>query len=110
MKIDPIPSLHSEGASQNLVQKALELCPRNWGPEQRTNAELWAQKLLAAGLLQEPVGLQYTTEELAAKYGVKRHSLYWSKNKKGHYRGYTPSGYAKDSNTYLWQKTLDTGR
>ena len=93
-----------------LMDEGLKHCPSDFSEEQFDAAEILLFKLFDAGMLQAPPDAQYTTGELCERYDVKRSTIYWHKDKKGHYRGYTPTGFAKDSNTYLWQRTQDTGR
>jgi hypothetical protein len=87
-----------------LIERCLDHCPADWTIRTRARALELLEKLADEGLLQAPIKRQFTTAELAAKYNVKRGTIYKRKYQTGKFREYKPVAFGVGSNMYVWEQ------
>jgi hypothetical protein len=87
-----------------LIERSLDHCPANWTVRTRAKVLELLEKLADEGLLQPPIKRQFTTAELAKKYGVKIGTIYHRRCRTGEFRGYKPVAFGVGSNMYVWEQ------
>jgi hypothetical protein len=87
-----------------LIERSLDLCNEEWNIRTRVKILELLERLADEGFLQPPPKRQFTTAELAKKYGVKISTIYHRRSRTGEFRGYRPVAFGVGSNMYVWEQ------